>query len=75
VRPLGDLLHQLRGRFPSEGWRIHLLHLLVDPLGLNLRNVIAHRVRARIERADATLLLHAIAFLRLLQLRRSDAED
>jgi hypothetical protein len=70
VRPLGELLHQLRGRFPSEGWRIYLLHLLVDPLGLNLRNVIAHGVRARIDRGDAALLLHATAFLRLLQLQR-----
>lgn len=67
VRPLGELLYQLRDRFGSEDWRTYLLHLLVDPLGLNLRNVIAHGVRARIERGDAALLLHAAAFLRLVQ--------
>jgi len=67
VRPLGELLYQLHERFGSEAWRTYLLHLLVDPLGLNLRNVIAHGVRARIERKDAALLLHAAAFLRLVQ--------
>lgn len=67
VRPLGELLHQLRDRFGSEDWRAYLLHLLVDPLGLNLRNVIAHGVRARVERGDAALLLHAAAFLRLVR--------
>jgi hypothetical protein len=67
VRPLGELLHQLRDRFGSEDWRTYLLHLLVDPLGLNLRNVIAHGVRARVEPADAALLLHAAAFLRLVR--------
>jgi hypothetical protein len=71
VRALGTLLHQLRGRFSSDDWRMYLLHLLVDPLGLNLRNVIAHGVRSRVERADAALLLHAIAFLRLLQVQRN----
>jgi Domain of unknown function (DUF4209) len=70
VRPLGELLHQLEGRFPTAGWHAYLLHLLVDPLGLNLRNVVAHGVRARMERSDAALLLHAAAFLRLLQVQR-----
>jgi hypothetical protein len=66
VQPLGELLYQLHERFfGSEAWRTYLLHLLVDPLGLNLRDVIAHGVRARTERADAALLLHAAAFLRL----------
>jgi hypothetical protein len=76
VRPLGELLHQLEGRFPTAGWHAYLLHLLVDPLGLNLRNVVAHGVRARMERSDAALLLHAAAFLRLLQVQRgADGEN
>jgi len=74
VRPLGELLHQLRGRFGSPGWHAYLLHLLVDPLGLNLRNVIAHGVRARIARTDAALLLHAAAFLRLLEVQNQPPE-
>jgi hypothetical protein len=72
VRPLGELLHQLRGRFASPGWHAYLLHLLVDPLGLNLRNVVAHGVRARIERTDAALLLHAATFLRLVEVQKTD---
>lgn len=75
VRPLGTLLHALRGRFASLGWHAYLYHLLSDPLGLNLRNVIAHGVRARIERADAALLLHAAAFLALLEVQRRPANS
>lgn len=66
-RPLGELLHGLGGRLASPGWHAYLYHLLSDPLGLNLRNVIAHGVRARIERGDAALLLHTATLLRLLR--------
>ncbi len=75
VRPLGTLLHALRGRFASLGWHAYLYHLLSDPLGLNLRNVIAHGVRARIERTDAALLLHAAAFLALLEVQRQPPDS
>lgn len=71
VRPLGELLHALRPSFPLPGWPAYLFHLLSDPLGLNLRNVIAHGIRARIERTDAALLLHAAAFLRTLGVQRA----
>lgn len=70
VRPLGELLHALRPSFPLPGWPAYLYHLLSDPLGLNLRNVVAHGIRARIERTDAALLLHAAAFLRTLGVQR-----
>jgi len=71
VRPLGELLHALRPSFPLPGWPVHLYHLLSDPLSLNLRNVIAHGIRARIERTDAALLLHAAAYLRTLGVERA----
>lgn len=70
-RSVGDLLHAMQGRLPTAGWRAYLIHLLVDPLGLNLRNVIAHGVRETIDIGDAALLLHAACFLRLVQV--SDA--
>lgn len=68
-RSLGDLLfNALPGRLPTLGWHGHLINLLIDPLGLNLRNVIAHGVRERIDRGDVALLLHAACFLRLVAL-------
>ncbi|MBS1870813.1 MAG: DUF4209 domain-containing protein [Actinobacteria bacterium] len=71
MRPLGELLHALRPSFPLPGWPAYLFHLPSDPLGLNLRNVIAHGIRASIERTDAALLLHAAAFLRTLGVQRA----
>jgi len=71
VRPLGELLRALRPSFPLPGWPAYLYHLLSDPLGLNLRNVIAHGIRARIERTDAALLLHAAAFLKTVGVQRA----
>jgi hypothetical protein len=67
VRSLGDLMFAMDGRLPSAGWHSYLYHLLVDPLGFNLRNVIAHGVRAQISAQDAALLLHAACFVRLMQ--------
>lgn len=67
-RSLGSLLHDMEGRLPTAGWRAYLIHLLVDPLGLNLRNVIAHGVRERIDGGDTALLLHATSFLRLVRI-------
>ena len=66
VRSLGDLLHALEGRLPTAGWHAYLFNLLSDPLGLNLRNVIGHGMRADIANEDAALLLHAACFLRLV---------
>jgi hypothetical protein len=47
VRSLGDLLEALDGRLATPGWHNYLKSLLADPLGLNLRNVIAHGLRGR----------------------------
>ncbi len=66
VRSLGDLLYAMKERVATPGWHGYLVNLLVDPLGLNLRNVIGHGLRAPIGHDDSALLLHAACFLRLL---------
>lgn len=75
VRALGDLLHAMKGRLPTAGWHAYLYHLLSDPLGINLRNVIAHGVRAQVDREDAALLLHAACFLRLVRATDQQTPD
>jgi len=68
-RSLGWILDQLKPVFATAlGWHAYLENLLVDPLGLNLRNVIAHGLRDEIDRGDAALLLQAACFLRLVKL-------
>lgn len=66
VRPLGTLMRELEGAFPDQGWHAYLFNLLADPLGLNLRNAIAHGLTPSVSHGDAALLLHATSFLRLL---------
>jgi hypothetical protein len=67
VRNLGEILGAVEGRLPTAGWLAYLQSLLADPLGLNLRNVIAHGLRGEVGREDAALLIHAACFLRLLE--------
>jgi hypothetical protein len=54
ARSLGTLIIELRGAFPDGGWHDYLFNLLADPLGLNLRNTIAHGLSDQIT-ADAAL--------------------
>lgn len=65
VRLLGDLLNALKDRL-DESWRRYLANLLVDPVGTNLRNRIAHALIPTVPREQAAVLLHAACFLRLL---------
>ena len=65
VRPLGDLMSALTGRL-EESWRRYLANLLVDPVGTNLRNRISHALLHRVTKEQASVLLHAACFLRLL---------
>jgi hypothetical protein len=67
VRTLGVLLDGMTGVFPSHGWHAYLRSLLTDPLGSNLRNVVAHGLRTSVAAQDAALLLHAACFLRALR--------
>ena len=75
VRSLGEVLHTLNGRLPTAGWHAYLTNLLSEPLGLNLRNVIAHGVRPELSVQDAALLLHAANFLRLLGPQQREADE
>ena len=69
VRTLGDLLRALEGVFAEDAWRLHLHNLLADPLGLNLRNSVAHDLQPQVEAEQVALMLHAACFLRLLGTR------
>jgi hypothetical protein len=67
VQSLGLILDQLRPAFGQAAWHAYLENLLTDPLGLNLRNVIAHGLRDQVDRLDAALLIQAACYLRLLK--------
>ncbi|UUY03015.1 hypothetical protein LRS13_20410 [Svornostia abyssi] len=62
VLTLGALLSSLEGRL-DEAWRRHLVNLLVDPLGVNLRNRIAHGLAGGASRGEVALLIHAALFV------------
>jgi hypothetical protein len=66
VHPLGHLLAALEGLL-DESWRRYLLNALTDPLGVNLRNRIAHGLIGEVQAPDAALLIHVAAFLRTLE--------
>ncbi len=72
IRTLGGILEALEGAFPTPGWHVYLRSLLVDPLGANLRNVVAHGLRTSVSAQDASLLIHAACFLRALTVSAAD---
>jgi hypothetical protein len=67
VRPLGHLLADLQGVL-DESWRRYLVNALTEPLGINLRNRIAHGLIGEARATDAALLVHMASFMRTLQL-------
>jgi len=75
VRTLGGILEALEGAFPTPGWHAYLRSLLVDPLGANLRNVVAHGLRTSVSAQDAALLIHAACFLRALTVSAADPKQ
>lgn len=66
VRTMGDLLESLKGSFADDSWRSYLRSLLADPLGMNLRNIVAHDLQLTSGQGDVALMIHAACFLRLL---------
>lgn len=66
VRTMGDLLESLEGAFADDSWRLYLKSLLADPLGVNLRNVVAHDLEAATGQDEVALMIHAACYLRLL---------
>ena len=63
VEMLGALLRDLQGAFGDPGWHAYLTNLLADPLGLNLRNGVAHGLHGTVGRLDASLLVQASLLL------------
>lgn len=74
VRPLGHLLAALAGIL-DESWRRYLVNTLTEPLGVNLRNRIAHGLIGEAQAYDAALLVHVAAFLRILESREPRGGD
>jgi hypothetical protein len=66
VRSLGETLLALRGVFSDESWWRYLWNALAEPLGLNLRNRLAHGL-AEGSHVTAAVLLHICCFLPLLR--------
>jgi hypothetical protein len=65
VIPLGGILASLKGRI-DESWRRYLLNALADPLGVNLRNNVAHGLHGPVSAADVVVAIHIACHLRLL---------
>jgi hypothetical protein len=74
VRPLGHLLAALEGIL-DESWRRYLVNTLTEPLGVNLRNRIAHGLIGEVQAYDGAVLIHVAAFVRTLELESPDARD
>jgi hypothetical protein len=72
ARLLGSLLHELHPAI-DESWRRHLVNLLTDELGYNMRNLVLHGLIPKVERVEAALLVNAACYLRLLCLQPLDA--
>jgi hypothetical protein len=73
VVTVGALLEDLRGRM-DESWRRYLVHLLSDPLGMNLRNEIAHGLIPAVDQQLAALLIHAACFVTRLTFTEPETE-
>lgn len=66
VQSLGAILAGLQGRI-DESWRRHLVNLLTDQLGYNLRNLVLHGLVPRVGKTEACLLVNVACFLRVLE--------
>jgi hypothetical protein len=71
VRSLGETLLSLRPVFGDESWWRYLWNALAEPLGLNLRNRLAHGL-AEGNQLTAAVLLHICCFLPLLKPRERE---
>jgi hypothetical protein len=72
VETLGVLLRNLKSAFADRAWHAYLMNLLADPLGMNLRNLIAHGLHGTVGSADASLLVQVALRLSMLQIQRVD---
>lgn len=67
VSTFGTVLRDLKGVFRDSGWHEYFVNLLVDQLGLNLRNVVCHGLSERVGRGDAALLIQVAVLLSTLR--------
>lgn len=72
VETLGTLLRAIGPAFADAGLHAYLMVLLTDPLGLNLRNKIAHGLVGKVQKPATALLLQAACVLSSFQLGAPD---
>ena len=72
LKALGEVLRILRGRIEESWWQAFWF-ILVDPIGLNLRNEYVHGLRSEGSPQDAALILHLAAHLWLYEAREAPA--
>jgi hypothetical protein len=75
VETLGTLLRAIGPAFADQGLHAYLVVLLIDPLGLNFRNKIAHGLVGKVQRSAAALLLQVACVLSAFQLGAPDDES
>ena len=63
---LNTVMSKLCELNPGTDWLDYLEALLCDPLGVNLRNDVAHGIVPRVGRVNAALAIHAACYLALL---------
>lgn len=69
VVQLGNLLTMLQDKI-DESWRRYFYNLLVNPIGINLRNRICHGLIPKVGKEDAALLIHVVCNLRLIRVSK-----
>jgi hypothetical protein len=68
VETLGPLLRAIGPAFANAGLHAYFVVLLVDPLGLNFRNKVAHGLVGQVQKPAAALLLQVACVLSSFQL-------
>jgi hypothetical protein len=74
VVQLGNLLYSMQERM-DESWRRYFYNVLVNPIGVNLRNRICHGLLPKATQDDASLLIHVACHLRLMQINQNQPEE
>jgi hypothetical protein len=74
VVQLGSLLTMLEDKL-DESWRRYYYNLLVNPIGVNLRNRICHGLITKAGKDDVALLIHVVCNFRLIIVSNPDETD
>ena len=74
VLTLGKLLYNLRGKM-DESWRRYFVNLLVNPIGINLRNRICHGLTDQATKPEAALLIHTVCYLRHMEISQPQSQE